>query len=127
MSDQIDHIGVITSSFGQFVQDFCTALAETGRTVTIVTQDQRPFARTPPSRIIIQRVPWAGGDRALGYMNPYNPRHALLMISLFKNASRLLDRLIQAGPFDHVLALWAIPGGWLAWTVKRKHGIPLSF
>jgi len=126
LSDQMNHIGVITSSFGQFVQDFCTALAETGRVVTIVTQDPRSFAGKPPPGITIHRVFWAGGDRALGYMNPYNPRDALLMISLFRNASRLLGRLVEAHPFDHVLALWAVPGGCLAWALKRKHRIPFT-
>jgi glycosyltransferase involved in cell wall biosynthesis len=130
-------IGVITSSFplnpsdwraaaGFFVRDFAAALAELGHAVTVVTPDKTPGEKEEPPGVAVRWFPWLGGRKRLSDMKPYLPLDALAMASLFRQGARALDRLADEWHVDHVLAMWAVPGGVLARGLKRRRGVPYT-
>lgn len=130
-------IWIITSSFplhprdaraaaGLFVKDFAIALAETGHETTVITPDKQPGEKCAPSGVHVHWFPWSGGTRTLSSMKPYHPVDALAMLSLFQNGRRCLDELGQASLPDHVMAMWAVPAGYLAMGLKARHGIPFT-
>ena len=128
---------VITSSFpaypedagaaaGLFVRDFCVALSEQGHSVTVVTPDKVAVRKEAPAGVDVVWFPWRGGDKALSLMKPYAPRDMFAMASLFRRGHAALARLHRARPFDHVLAMWAVPAGILAARLKRQAGVPYT-
>lgn len=130
-------ICVVTSSFptdrndsraaaGLFARDFCLALTESGREVAVVTPDKIPGKKENLPGTDVHWFPWRGGDKPLAQLRLYRPADALAMISLFRGGSRCLERLAQAGRIDHVMAMWAVPSGYLALGLKRRYGIPFT-
>jgi glycosyltransferase involved in cell wall biosynthesis len=130
-------ICVITSSFpvnpsdwraaaGFFVRDFAQALAGLGHEVTVVTPDKVPGEKQEPAGVSVRWFPWLGGRKRLSDMKPYQPLDAVAMVSLFRQGGRALDRLMEEWRMDHVLAMWAVPGGVLAEGLKRRRGVPYT-
>jgi glycosyltransferase involved in cell wall biosynthesis len=128
---------IITSSFplsrndaraaaGLFVRDFSMALAEMGHDVTVVTPDKIPGKKEDVPGVTVHWFPWMGGKKVLAAMKPHRPSDALSMVSLVRSGARFLDRLVSQEPFDHVLAMWAVPAGYLAKGLKKRHGIPFT-
>ena len=131
------HICVITSSFpanrqdaraaaGLFVKDFCVELKNQGHRVTVVTPDKIPAEKEDVPGIVAHWYPWLGGKKTLSAMKPYLPHDALAMLSLFRRGRRTLDALVARDRFDHVMAMWAVPAGYLAMGLKKRHGIPFT-
>jgi glycosyltransferase involved in cell wall biosynthesis len=128
---------IITSSFplnptdaraaaGLFVKDFALAVRDLGHRVVVVTPDKTPGEKVEIPGLPVHWYPWRGGDKILATLKPWRPGDALAMASLFKRGIRALDRLVESEGFDHVLAMWAVPAGYLARGVKQRHGIPFS-
>lgn len=131
------HICLITGSFpankqdgrasaGLFVRDFCVALRDLGQRVTVVTPDKIPKEKENIPGIDVHWYPWLGGSKTLSVMKPYLPHDALVMLSLFRQGRQILDALAAKDRFDHVMAMWAVPAGYLAMELKRRHGIPYT-
>jgi glycosyltransferase involved in cell wall biosynthesis len=131
------HICIITSSFpankqdaraaaGLFVKDFCLALVNLGHRVTVVTPEKTPKEKENIPGIEVHWYPWLGGGKTLSTMKPYLPHDALAMLSLFRRGRRALDALVAKDRFDHVMAMWAVPAGYLAMGLKKRHGIPFT-
>src|SRR3990170_3316000 len=127
-------ICIITSSFplnrgdgsataGLFVRDFSLTLADLGHQVTVLTPDKVPGKKEEYPGISVCWFRWLGGRKRLSYLKPYNPFDVASMISLFRNGKVVLDRFVSTSHFDHVLAMWAVPAGWLARGIKRRQGI----
>lgn len=130
-------ICVITSSFplgqedaraaaGLFVLDFSRALAELGHKITVVTPDKIPGRKENYPALSVHWFPWMGGKKVLAAMKPYNPMDALAFLSLFRSGARCLDALAKEEGFDHVMAMWAVPAGYLAMGLKKRRGIPYT-
>jgi glycosyltransferase involved in cell wall biosynthesis len=128
---------VVTSSFpanasdsraaaGLFVRDFCLALAAQGHRVSVVTQDVAGVEKIIPSGLEVCWYPWRGDSTGLGYLRPWRPRDVLASISVLREGRKVLERMAKKQEFDHVLAMWAVPAGWLARGLKRRFGIPYS-
>jgi len=131
------HICIITSSFpankqdaraaaGLFVKDFCLAVVNLGHRVTVVTPEKTPKEKEHIPGIEVHWFPWLGGEKTLSTMKPYLPHDAVAMLSLFRKGRHALDALVAKDRFDHVMAMWAVPAGYLAMGLKRRHGIPFT-
>ncbi len=130
-------ICIITSSFplspsdwraaaGFFVRDFAAVLASLGQEVTVVTPDKIPGEKQAPPGVSVCWFPWRGGHKRLSDMKPYLPADALAMVSLFRQGARALDCLVETRGIEHVLAMWAVPGGILARGLRRRRGVPYT-
>ena len=130
-------IWIITSSFplnpqdaraaaGLFVKDFAVALAEAGHEITVVTPDKHPGEKVDPPGVRVHWFAWRGGHKTLSTLKPYHPGDALAMLSLFREGRHTLEALYEQGRPDHVLAMWAVPAGYLAMGLKRRHGVPFT-
>ncbi len=112
---------------GLFVKDFAEAVAEQGNDVTVLTQDRRlgaPAEESPRVRLVT--YPWLGGNSRASYLRPYRPGDALKMFSLVRQGWHALRRLHEQHKFDHVLAMWAAPAGYLARKLKKLDGVPYT-
>ena len=69
---------------------------------------------------------WGGGDKPLAYLKPWRPLDAFAMWSLLRNGGRALRELAAAEKFDHVLAMWAVPAGYLAMGLQKRTGTPFT-
>jgi hypothetical protein len=118
-------IWIITSSFplnpqdaraaaGLFVKDFAVALAESGHEIAVITPDKHPGEKEDPPGVRVHWFAWRGGRKTLSTMRPYHPGDALAMLSLFREGRRALEIQYEQGAPDHVLAMWAVPAGYLA-------------
>jgi glycosyltransferase involved in cell wall biosynthesis len=130
-------ICIVTSSFplnredarasaGLFVLDFSLVLAELGHRVTVVTPDKSPGQKEAFPGISVHWFPWRGGAKVLAAMKPYNPGDALAFLSLFRSGTRYLEDLVENEGFDHIMAMWAVPAGYLAMGLRKRHGIPYT-
>lgn len=101
-------------------------LADLGHRVTVVTPEKIPEKKEDIPGIDVHWFPWLGGKKTLSAMKPYLPRDASAMLSLFRQGRQTLDALVAKNRFDHVLAMWAVPAGYLAMGLKKRHGIPYT-
>lgn len=131
------HLCIITSSFpahpddasaaaGLFIRDFACEMHDQGHTITVVTQAKSTNSNRDPSDIDVIHYPWLGGSRRISYLKPWYPRDAFMMISLFRQGIRTLSAAYKARHFDHILAMWAVPAGYMAMRLKRRTGVPYS-
>ena len=131
------HVCIITSSFpldpgdgraaaGLFVRDFAVALAELGEQVTVLTPDKRGGPKTDVPGVKTHWFAWRGGDKPLAYLKPWCPLDALAIWSLLRNGRRVLRELAASEKFDHVLAMWAVPAGYLAMGLQKQTGTPFT-
>jgi glycosyltransferase involved in cell wall biosynthesis len=112
---------------GLFVKDFAEAVAAQGCDVTVLTQDRcldEPAEESSNVRLV--KYPWRGGNSRASYLRPYMPGDALKMVSLVRQGWLALERLHKEQRFDHVLAMWAAPAGYLARKLKQQCGVPYT-
>lgn len=130
-------IWIITSSFplnpadaraaaGLFVKDFAVAVAEADHEITVITPDKLAGEKVDPPGVRVHWFAWRGGHKTLSTMKPYHPGDALAMLSLFRQGRRTLEKLYEGEAPDHVLAMWAVPAGYLAMGLKARHGVPFT-
>jgi len=128
------HIALITTSFpdlsfqpgqeaaGTFVSDFAIELAKHVQVSVIAPSKQDSL--TQRDRLTIKRfqVPML----PLSLLKPSNPSQWRNIITTMKNGQFALKQLVDETSIEHVLALWALPSGYWAREVWKKHGIPYS-
>jgi glycosyltransferase involved in cell wall biosynthesis len=134
--DQNTRLTVVTSSFpvapdqlhaqAPFLAEFLDELCDQGVDVTVFTQAQAGAVDDVLPRVRVIRFPWAQAARALALMNPLNPVDAWRLTSYLVQGRRHLLAHLQADLPHAVLALWAIPSGWLALQGRNRLGIPFG-
>ena len=127
-------IQIITSSYpknnndpsgtaGLFVRDFAEALVKKGHIVVI-----QPIARKSSyidnnKKIIIEPIPWNGGDQELASMS-ISLKNILASIRLLIAGRKDVIDINKKYKIDYVIAMWAVPSGVFAYFVKKKIGVP---
>lgn len=107
-----------------FVRDFHLGLKEKGIKVSVFTPNYQTEKTDEQEDVV--RFNWAGGEKVVGSLNPFNPKELLQLFSFLRNGKcQLLDHLKRTQP-DFCLALWALPSGWFAYQAKKELGIPYS-
>lgn len=130
-------IAIVTSSYplaeidgaaaaGLFVRDFAHELAKNNHEIHVITQDKGEGCSYSPSGVTVHCFKWPGKGRPLSSLNPWNPLDALAGFRFLKSGTRELLSLHERAPIDHVLAMWAVPGGIIAGALRKKHDVPYS-
>lgn len=127
------NIQIITSSYpafagdpggtaGLFVEAFARELHQRGHTV-IVQPVERKTAYTPAPGIIIEPIPWDGGDQALSTMKIYDPRNWPVFWNFFKRGRVNTAAVHKKYAIDYTLCMWVIPSGLFGYWMSVDLGI----
>lgn len=127
------HLLLITTSYpepgadgseaaGSFVSDFAETLAR-HIPVTVLAPGSKE-REDHSGNLTIAR--FAGPGAPLSLLQPANPAHWLSILNILRLGSRRAERLARKNDFSHILALWALPSGYWARQLNRRHGIPYS-
>ena len=126
------HIALITSSYpdgapgseaaGSFVADFAQELSTHVRVTVLaassaesVTMDGDLTVR----RFAVPRMP-------LSLLRPSHPLDWIPILQALRSGRAAVESIAKTNCPDHVLALWALPGGYWAQSAARRHGVPFS-
>jgi len=96
------------------VPGFAAALSERGAQVTVLTPD-KSGPKDECSSYSVRWFPWAGSNKALVDFSLRSPTDLRLITSLLRSGEKALRVLIAEERIESVLALWALPAGYLAW------------
>lgn len=126
-------IQIITSSYpikpddpsgaaGLFVRDFARQLVSDGHHVVV-----QPVARkeqyVADEGIIIEPIPWLGGDQELASFSFVNIRNLWIILKFFWLGFSTVVDTAKKHKTERVLAMWVIPSGLFAYMIQRKLGI----
>ena len=108
---------------GSFVQDFASELSLAGP-VTVLAPGHAAITTGHDG---MQTVRFAAPRLPLSLLNPLRPLDWWAIAATMQRGRQALDRVVtEAGDVGHILALWALPSGFWARGVSRRHGIPYS-
>ncbi len=122
------HVALITSSYpdgapgqeaaGGFVEDFARELSRHAR-VTVVAASRSNSVTTDEDlmvrRFLVPRLP-------LSLLNPFRPGDWMPIVRTMAAGRDALEELAIADCPDHMLAFWALPGGYWAESVADQRG-----
>jgi len=129
------NICIITSSFpshpsdmvkAPFLIDFIDSLKRRGHQVFVYTQDRKGLKEQFIKGIRIEWFPWMKTEKPIASLNPFHPFDLLRLWSFFRNGKDRVIPFLKENQMDVCLALWLLPGGWLANHAYRQTGIPYS-
>ncbi len=129
---RMQHVALITTSYpdnasgseaaGSFVADFASEMSKHVR-VTVVAPSSTSSTEIAGNfeviRFAVPRLP-------LSLLNPLLPHHWLPILHTLRAGQDALQQVVQDSTPDHVLALWALPSGYWAERVARRHGLRFS-
>ena len=128
------NIQIITSSYpaypedpsgaaGLFVRAFALELQKQGHQVVI-----QPVARkheyTPDDGMVIEPLPWQGGDRELASLNLYSPFNWYTVLVFFLKARQKVIQTHKQYKIDRTLCMWAVPSGLLGYMMSKSLNKP---
>lgn len=131
------NIQIITSSYpafpgdpggtaGLFVRSFAKALARQGHVVIV-----QPVARKEKYRkeddIIIEPIPWEGGDQVLAGINLFSFKNSINILRFFKIGKGNILDVHRRYKIDKTICMWIIPCGifgyWIKKTLKKDYDL----
>jgi glycosyltransferase involved in cell wall biosynthesis len=128
------NIQIITSSYpaypedpsgtaGLFVRAFALELQKQGHQVVI-----QPVARkhqyVPDDGMVIEPLPWQGGDRELASLNLYSPFNWFTVLIFFLKARQKVIQTHKQYQIDRTLCMWAVPSGLLGYLMSKSLNKP---
>jgi len=125
---------IITSSYpstpsdsinaGVFVRDFAKTLMKTGHKVDVLTP--KKGKGNYDNEVKTYYFWWLGKETSLTYLKFWNPIDILKALSLF--ISGIFNGLFLCAKtrYDHIISMWAVPSGLIAWILNIFTGIPYS-
>jgi hypothetical protein len=124
---------VVTSSYpanpndvaAPYAADFCRAIVKRGHKVVVVAPE-RPGIEADPAGVPVFWVPSRQPGKALVSTNLISPLQLLRTLQLMGDWEGLLRRTVREQSIDVCLALWAVPGGYLAWRLRGATGVPYA-
>jgi glycosyltransferase involved in cell wall biosynthesis len=124
---------VVTSSYpanpndvaAPYAADFCRAIVRRGHKVVVVAPE-RPGIEADPAGVPVFWVPSRRSGKALVSTNLLSPFQLWRTLQLMGDWESLLRRTVREQSIDVCLALWAVPGGYLAWRLRAAAGVPYA-
>jgi len=110
-----------------FVYDFRKALEQRGLEIDIVT----PHYQSPRDdyRYIDDRVhpfQWSDGRKVISQLPLYNPLSLFKMRRYLRNGYKTAAELLDKRKYSAIMALWALPSGFIASRLSRQYNIPYA-
>ena len=126
-------IQIITSSYpknnndpsgtaGLFVRDFAETLVKKGHIVVVQPIARKSSYSDTNKKIIIEPIPWNGGDQELASMS-LNLKNILASIRLLIAGRKNVMDINKKYKIDYVIAMWAVPSGVFEYFIKKKLGL----
>ncbi len=114
-----------TINAGVFVRDFALALTRAGCAVEVITHRKRGASdyREPFG---VHEFSWLGDEPILTSLDLKSLRGAVGAASLLLSGARLLRARMREFEPDAVLAMWAVPSGFIARLVCPRLGVPFA-
>jgi len=126
------HVALITSSYpdatpgseaaGSFVADFASELANRVR-VTVIAASSATSVTTE-GQLIVRR--FAVPRMPLSLLRPLSPGDWVPIVRTLRSGRTALKSLAMTDCPDHILALWALPGGYWAESLAQEKAVPFS-
>lgn len=127
------HVALITTSYpdrnpgseaaGSFVEDFAEALSKHLRITVLAPSlfqgEEHRHPNLTVCRFAVPRLP-------LSLLTPGKPTHWPLIIKTLFAGQKAIQHLADQSKPDYVFALWTLPSGHWARSVKKSHGISYS-
>jgi glycosyltransferase involved in cell wall biosynthesis len=123
------NIQIITSSYpafpgdpggtaGLFVRSFAKALAQHGHTVVV-----QPIARKEKYQkendVIIEPIPWGGGDQVLASINFFSLKNLANILRFFRVGKENVIAVHRKYRIDKTICMWIIPCGVFGYWIKK--------
>ena len=123
------NVQILTSSYpafegdpggtaGLFVESFAKELVAQGHRV-IVQPVARKAQYKSTSDIVIEPIPWGGGDQVLAAMNFALPKNWLIFKDFFQQGRQSTQAVHQKYNIDRTLCMWVIPCGVFGYWIHR--------
>jgi glycosyltransferase involved in cell wall biosynthesis len=110
-----------------FVHDFHRALKSLDIEVDVVTPHYEPRGRNCDFIDgTVHRFEFSDGRRVISQMPRWAPSTYISLMRYFVNGRILGENLILRKAPDAILALWALPSGYIARRLSQRHGIPYA-
>ena len=126
------HVALITSSYpdgtpgseaaGSFVADFARELSNHVR-VTVLAASSAD-SETIEDQLTVRR--FAVPRIPMSLLRPLNPLDWVAIVQTLFAGRAALESIASSDCPDHILALWALPGGYWADSVAQERSIPFS-
>lgn len=126
------HVALITSSWpdgapgseaaGSFVADFARELSTRLRVTVLAASSTDSISNE--GGLVVRR--FAVPKLPLSLLRPMHPGDWLPIIRTLRSGRKALQSFAAADAPDHILALWALPGGYWADVVARQKELPFS-
>lgn len=107
-----------------FVLDFIASLRKAGLAVSVFTPHIGEMAGN--SDFPVHRFEWGESERTPSELPLLKVSSWKKIRNYFVVGKRALLEHLQRHQYDHLLALWALPSGWLAQQASEATGIPYS-
>lgn len=110
-----------------FVYDFKRALGQGEITADIITPYYRPYRND--TRYIDSSVhpfAWSDGSRVISQLPLYDPRSFLRVRKYLQNGYAASAALLRENKYLAILALWALPSGYIARKLSHDFGVPYA-
>lgn len=128
------NIQIITSSYpatpndpsgtaGLFVRDFALQLALLKHTVILQPVARKQTYQADPG-LIIEPIPWKGGDQELASLNFYNPKNWSLIMDFLETGKKQTLEIHRKYQVDRTLCMWAVPSGYFGYHIHQSTGSP---
>src|SRR5688572_12654866 len=108
-----------TASAGLFVNAFALELNRQGHRV-IVQPIARKEAYTADPGLIMEPIPWKGGDIVLAQMDLFSIKHLSTIIHFFRSAKENCLAVHRKYAIDHTMCMWAIPCGIIGRWINQE-------
>jgi glycosyltransferase involved in cell wall biosynthesis len=127
------NVCIVTSSYpanpsdvaAPFAADFARAVQKRGHNVFVVAPE-RPNIEAQADGVSVVWIPRHGSSKPIVQTRLTSPVEIWGTVRLLRDGERLLLRTVREHSIDVCFALWAVPGGYLAWRVGRRTGIPYA-
>jgi len=124
------NVQIITSSYpafegdsggtaGLFVQSLAHELVSLGHRVIVQPVERKKSYQAKPG-IVIEPIPWEGGDQELASMNFLNPLNLLIFLKFFLKGKKHVLATYKKYDVHRVLCMWVVPSGIFGYWIKKR-------
>lgn len=130
------NIALLTSSYpafpgdpsgtaGLFVREYALELVRQGHNVIIQPVARKKKYIADPG-LIIEPIPWLGGDNELASLNLYNPNNWLIIKRFLTDGKKACLAIHKKYSIDRTMCMWLVPSGYFGKYIYSKTHRPFD-